>query len=310
MRFKNQFRLPSTKKWDLLRGENLSKFGSRYPDYNELHEYIADGLVKNWVCLTNGAEEAVRICLSEPSFIRRVYFTPTWGLVSVFNNIYGKEIVEIPIQTNREAFYYNLRKLESNLTGNKELVYIATPNANTGSICEVGYIVDLLSRYPDTTFIIDETYFEFNDHQSVLDFVWKFDNLVVIRSYSKARGLAANRFGYYVTQDKRFINLRPASPCSIDTIPLVYKADKNYRQAVELIQLGKNYVEDWLKKEKCKVFDVKTNFIVFEPTECIREAFERKVDFHYVTVEYKKYIKITALPIDMAVEFVNDIYTY
>lgn len=201
------------------------------------------------------------------------------GLVSVFNNIYGKEIVEIPIQTNSEAFYYNLRKLESNLTGNKELVYIATPNANTGSICEVGYIVDFLSRYPDTTFIVDETYFEFNDHQSVLDFVWKFNNLVVIRSYSKARGLAANRFGYYVTQDKRFINLRPASPCSVDTIPLVYKADKNYRQAVELIQLGKNYVEDWLKKEKCKVFDVKTNFIVLNRQSGYARHLKEKLTF-------------------------------
>jgi len=78
------------------------------------------------------------------------------------------------------------------------LVYICDPNNPTGAMLSEKEIVRLLELSPQQMFVIDEAYFEFCN-QSVAELVLRYSNLVVVRSFSKAFGLAALRIGYVLS---------------------------------------------------------------------------------------------------------------
>ena len=156
MRSDNIFQKVSDKKWPLSRNENLTEFGSRYPDYSELHEFLETkfDIPRQYICLTSGAEEAIRICLSSPNYPNRLNFIPTWGLVSIFNNLYGTEKVkELHL---KQDLSYNISKLKKHIENN-QIVYLANPN-NVGSFTTASELIELIKRFNKTIFIIDETY--------------------------------------------------------------------------------------------------------------------------------------------------------
>jgi histidinol-phosphate aminotransferase len=78
------------------------------------------------------------------------------------------------------------------------LVYICNPNNPTGNVLGQEYLVDLITNFPDTIFLIDEAYFEFYGH-SMSEFVLLYQNLFVSRTFSKAFALANFRAGYLLS---------------------------------------------------------------------------------------------------------------
>jgi hypothetical protein len=203
-------------KWPLARNENLSTIGTKYPEYSNIHTDIASkyGIDKQFICLTSGAEEAVRICLSTINTSNRVQCSPTYGLVPIFNNIYSKKIKDIPYIKTKTAIIYDTDTISKSLD-NVDLIYLSNPNSPTGSTLTKTYISNLVNTYINTLFIIDETYIEFADRtQSIIQLVNTHSNLVVIRSFSKFYGLAASRAGFYATSNNILQQLRPVNPIS------------------------------------------------------------------------------------------------
>jgi len=81
---------------------------------------------------------------------------------------------------------------------NPSLVYICNPNNPTGNQVSVEYIEKLLENYPETLFLIDEAYFEFTGVTSK-DLIFKYENLLISRTMSKAFALASFRIGYLLS---------------------------------------------------------------------------------------------------------------
>jgi len=304
MRSDNIFQKVSDKKWPLSRNENLTEFGSRYPDYSELHEFLETkfDIPRQYICLTSGAEEAIRICLSSPNYPNRLNFIPTWGLVSIFNNLYGTEKVkELHL---KQDLSYNISKLKKHIENN-QIVYLANPN-NVGSFTTASELIELIKRFNKTIFIIDETYAEFYFYESLIRFVPIYKNLIVVKSFSKAFGLASKRAGFYATKHKHFIDLRPANPISDETIESVIKSFDTVDLAVDLLKKGKKYISKEIKSE-FSVLKTKGNFIVFKYSDILEMRLRRISDYQVFSIKKQKYIKITALPIDLAVEFIKDL---
>ncbi|MHB1543310.1 MAG: histidinol-phosphate transaminase [Gammaproteobacteria bacterium] len=84
------------------------------------------------------------------------------------------------------------------------VVFVDNPNNPVGSYLPGGEVERLLrSLSPDVTLVLDEAYFEFAnapDYVSGLEYVGRYPNLIVTRTFSKAYGLAGFRIGYGVTQ--------------------------------------------------------------------------------------------------------------
>ncbi len=99
-----------------------------------------------------------------------------------------------------------------------KVVWICNPNNPTGQSVTRGQFVDWLKQYPLTIFIIDEAYIEFADLvESMIDY--EFDNLIVLRSMTKAYGMAGLRLGYAVLCNPLYQTIRGRrAPWSVNAI--------------------------------------------------------------------------------------------
>lgn len=80
-------------------------------------------------------------------------------------------------------------------------IVIANPNAPT-SICEdLDFIEDILVHNPDSVVIVDEAYIDFGG-MSALSLIKKYDNLLVVQTFSKSRSMAGMRIGYGIGSEK------------------------------------------------------------------------------------------------------------
>ncbi len=75
-------------------------------------------------------------------------------------------------------------------------VVIANPNAPTGICEDLSFIEDILSHNKDCIVIIDEAYIDFSGKDSAVGLIHKYDNLIVVQTFSKARSMAGMRIGY------------------------------------------------------------------------------------------------------------------
>ena len=138
-----------------------------------------------WVFLTNGVDEAIRICLELFGNSTHI-FTPTeYTTLHQF----------CPSVINHNSLVNNSYTISSDKIENASLMIIANPNNPVGYI-EKEIIIKLLSNNPQTIIAIDEIYGEYSPHLSVVDLLQKYNNLVVFRGMSKSYGLAGIRIGY------------------------------------------------------------------------------------------------------------------
>ena len=91
--------------------------------------------------------------------------------------------------------YCDIGRLEETIkeTKNLKVVYISNPNN------PIGYVYDikpLVKKYPEIFFIVDEAYYEFSKQYSMFDSAFRYPNVIVTRTFSKALGLASIRLGY------------------------------------------------------------------------------------------------------------------
>jgi histidinol-phosphate aminotransferase len=81
------------------------------------------------------------------------------------------------------------------------LVYICNPNNPSGTLIPKVYIIQLLTRFPEIMFLVDEAYYEFSG-ETMADQVRNYDNLFVTRTFSKAFALANFRAGYLLSDEE------------------------------------------------------------------------------------------------------------
>jgi len=109
------------------------------------------------------------------------------------------------ISTNLESSFclteFNLESIRKLLKSNIKIVWMCTPNNPTGVIFEKSPILSLTRGFPKTLFVVNEVYQEYysvDPKDSFCSHAPKLKNLIVIRSFSKAFGLAGMRVGYLV----------------------------------------------------------------------------------------------------------------
>lgn len=86
-------------------------------------------------------------------------------------------------------------------------VIFANPNAPTGMLVDLDFIEDILKANPDVVVVVDEAYVDFGG-VSALPLIEKYDNLLVVQTFSKSRAMAGMRIGYAFGQEKiiKFLN--------------------------------------------------------------------------------------------------------
>lgn len=173
---------------------------NRYPEFQPkaLVEAYArySGVATNQLLITRGIDEGLDLLVR--SFCRAgddqiVYTPPTYGMYRITAETHGVQCVETPLLSD-----WRLDTPQVIVeAGDSKLVFLCSPNNPTGNILSRSKVIDILeSARNQTLIILDEAYIEFMSESSYVDLLEEYSNLVVLRTLSKAFGLAGLRCGF------------------------------------------------------------------------------------------------------------------
>ena len=216
------------------------------------------------VFVSNGSDESLNFffmafCSSE----NKVIFPEiSYGFYKVFADLYGISYEQIPLS---DDFSINV----DDYVDVKKHIVIANPNAPTGLTLSVDTIEKIVKSNPDNLVLIDEAYVDFGG-ESVIPLTKKYDNLVVVQTFSKSRSLAGARLGFAIANEKIIEDLEKikysTNPYNINRLTLVAGAaaidsDDYFMKNCERIIKTRAYTEEELKKLGFYSIPSSANFI-------------------------------------------------
>jgi len=120
---------------------------------------------------------------------------PTFGMYAVAARIQGAAVREVPLQPER-GFALDTASVLAACDANTRIVFLCSPNNPTGNAMAPAAIELLLQALASRSLVVvDEAYIEFSGDASLTSSLARFPNLVVLRTLSKAFGLAGARVG-------------------------------------------------------------------------------------------------------------------
>ena len=205
-------------------------------------------------------EEGERLPILFPDITYSFY--PVWA-----------ELMSIPYKTValKDDFTINV---DDYMIPNNGIV-IANPNAPTGILLDKADIVRIIENNPSSIVIVDEAYIDFApEGSSMLDLVDKYDNLIVVRTYSKSRSLAGLRVGYaisnpkvikYINDVKYSYNSYTMNYPSIRLGTAVIADEAYFRETTGKVVATRELFTNELKDLGFTVLPSSTNFVFAEP---------------------------------------------
>jgi histidinol-phosphate aminotransferase len=194
----------SAKKAMLKAAEDLA----RYPDSNgfELKNVLAKkfSVPFEWITLGNGSNDILelttRAVAHEGDEI--VFSKHAFAVYPLATQAVGAKAVEVPATSE---LGHDLPAMLKAINAKTRLVFVANPNNPTGSFLTAKAIEQFIEQVPaHVVVVVDEAYNEFltpEQQYNAVDWVRRFPNVIVSRSFSKAYGLAGLRIGYGIAQN-------------------------------------------------------------------------------------------------------------
>ncbi len=244
---------------------------NEYPDptYSELREALAKYLNIDMdnLMVTVGADEALDIIAK--TFIdpgtEALVSSPTYSMYRVTIEALGGKIRQI---LRREDFSDDMDSLigESKKTIVRA-IFLCSPNNPTGNTIQREEAVRLLNE-TDCAVIVDESYAEFSG-ETLVNLTEDYENLIIIRTFSKAFSLAGVRVGYVVANKNtiKLLNaMRPPNSVSVISLALAKLALENVDYMVkgvrEVISERERLQRELSLLPNVKVYPSKANFIL------------------------------------------------
>ena len=157
---------------------------------SELLGLLADtyGLNAEQIAVSNGSDEMLAFAFQALGGSGLKFPDITYGFYPVWARLYGLKTEIVPLN---DDFTVNV----SDYCGNDRCVVLANPNAPTGVARPLSAIRTIAAANPDQAVIVDEAYVDFGA-ESAVKLINEFDNLLVVRTFSKSRQLAGARLGF------------------------------------------------------------------------------------------------------------------
>ena len=147
------------------------------------------GIDRDEIIFTNGSDEMLNFAFMTFCDENRPAVFPdiTYGFYSVFADLNHIPYTTIPL---RDDFSVGIE----DYLGLNKTIFLANPNAPTGLALPMEKIEAILQSNPNNIVVIDEAYADFNG-ESAVPLIHKYENLLVIQTFSKSRSMAGARLG-------------------------------------------------------------------------------------------------------------------
>lgn len=180
-------------------------------------------------------------------------------------------------------FKFNVAKVLRQIRAKTKIIFLCSPNNPTGQIIPLAAISEIC-RQSQKIVVVDEAYIEFAPQFSAAALLKKFPNLIILRTFSKAWGLAGLRLGYLLADARLVAILRKVrAPYSVNTLSayLAGQALARQKQVARLTQkiiLAREEFFQDLQKLNLRVFPSQANFLLIEfPTKFSAPNFQKKL---------------------------------
>lgn len=196
----NPWDAPSRIKEEVIRRFAQRKW-SRYPDFipTDLLERLAD--FAEWrpdgVIAGNGSNELIQALLmvTVERGKRVLICEPTFALYKQVATVLGAVVESVPLTSEFQYDFNALLRAVEDIQ--PDVIIVCSPNNPTGCVISESDLATLLARAQGVV-VVDEAYHEFSG-RSVVPLLGEHENLVVLRTFSKAMALAALRVGYLLS---------------------------------------------------------------------------------------------------------------
>ncbi len=272
----------------------LEKIHSRalalYPEanWNTLRKALGQQYQINEDCIFcgNGSDEILSLivrCFMSPGDEVVIPY-PNYSLYETICQSYGIQYNYIQSDDNFIIPFDSLNKKPS------RAVFFSNPNAPTGLYYDVELIHDFCKNY-DGLFILDEAYIDFGG-ESGIKLVSELDNLIVLRTFSKAFSLAGIRLGYAFACPsliEGLMRLKDSYNINYVSQVLACEAMQDYdymRQNADDIIANRNYLTEELSDLGFDVLDSKTNFLFVKHQDFPAKEMYEKLKAKDILIRY------------------------
>jgi histidinol-phosphate aminotransferase len=260
---------------------------NRYPDgsgYNLINQIARKhNLSPDSIVLGNGSDEIISMLahmLLEPGD-EAIVPQPTFLIYDMMVRSVGATCVNVPL----DSLSIDLAEIQRRLTSKSKIIFLCNPNNPTGTIILKKEFENFLESIPpEVVVVVDEAYIEFVREQDCaygIDYIETQIPLVILRTFSKAYGLAGLRIGYGI-MSKEMSNIINRIRLPFNTNSLAQAGalaalndEKFFNQTLRLVHEGLDFMYDSLNKRGIKYFPTQANFFLIDVKRDADEVYRK-----------------------------------
>lgn len=244
----------------------------KYPDQQNIYYYLSKflKLKKNNLLLSSGIDGSLKTIFETMLKARDkvAFIDPSYAMYNVYSSIYKVKAIKISYNQN---FRLEKDKLIRAIKSGIKILFLPNPNQpiednlnlkDLKKICKI-------CKENKVLLVVDEAYHMFGS-QSALSLLKEFDNLIILRTFSKSFGLPSIRLGYIISAPK-IINymatyrLSYESNFLTDAVAVYFLKNINFiKTYIKKVIAGREFVRKELKKINIKVFGRKSNCLLIK----------------------------------------------
>jgi len=274
------------------------------PDCTMIRKALADtyGVSTRNVTVANGSDEILYFAFMAFADSSHPIALPdiTYGYYDLFAAALGIPMERIPL---RDDFTVD----PSEYCGIGKMIVLANPNAPTGYALGPDQIEDIVRSNPDSVVLIDEAYIDFGA-QSALPLIQKYENLLIVRTFSKSRSMAGARIGFAFGSEgiirdmetiRNAVNLYSVNRMSQAAGVAALCENDYYMNNCRRIIEAREYTTKMLREQGFEVLDSLGNFVFAKPSGMGAAALKEQLALRGVLVRHwdkeriRDYLRIT-----------------
>ena len=237
------------------------------------------GLEPENIFLGNGSDEVLYFLFRAYGYRGAAFPDISYGFYRVYAELHGAKYVTVPLDGQFRI------QPEDYASMGRGLIAIANPNAPTGLALTLSQVESIVKSNPDSVVLIDEAYVDFGA-ESASGLVTKYDNLLVVHTYSKSASLAGARLGFALASRALIEDLErikySTNPYAINRLTLkagvaVIEDAAYYRQNCRRITENRAYTIEALRELGFTVTDSMANFVFAKSDRIGGEALYREL---------------------------------
>lgn len=273
---------------------------NRYPDSQGFYlKRKLAGFLKvmpSNLVLGNGSDELIDIIIKtfveEDEFI--VTADTTFLEYKIISQVNGRNIITVPLR----YFKYDLKTMEKKIDKKTKVVFISNPNNPTGTYVTESELEDFMRGLPSNVLLVlDEAYDTFidvDDFPSSMKYI-NNKNIIILKTFSKAYGLAGLRIGYAITNSEfaacMETSRQPFNVNSLAQVAAIAALDdrKFLRKTRKVILEGKDYLYDCLTRLGMAYVPSVANFILIDVGRDAAGVFKEMLKYGVIVRDMRQY---------------------